>query len=858
MDKLSLNDFFDNLERLEVNYCVLHGWSSLPDHLPSDLDIVVAPEDIGKLEKLLWNYSNGRLAQLLQHETSCFYFVVAVRNQDDVSFLPVDAATDYRRNGHIFFTANTLLNQRRRWKNIWVAAPHVEFKYSVAKKILKGVMPDYQKARFRELLHELGDEAPALTRCLFGQKTGDLFISWLSNENWNAIAVNLPRLKRALLWHASKQDPLNSIRYWISESRRMWRRWCYPTGLLVAMLGPDGAGKSTLIRALGKDLEPAFRRIESFHFRPRLGSRGGEEGPVTDPHGKPPYSQFISILKLLYYILDYNLGYLLKVRLSLTSSSLVFFDRYSDDLLVDPLRYRYGGPLWFARLARYCLPRPDLFLVLDAPEGRLLARKREVSPKELSRQREGYHRLAGELFNAASIDSSLPLEKVSRNAQEVILDYLHSRYRERRHLWFYNNDEETLKWISSVLFFSPGQICFAFMNSLPLDYKTQWRSQQLFEWLAFKDGRGYLIPSSPRQARATALRLYNAQTIKARFLKKLLTAGLRGRPARFFSQKTCLLMHRDMQREEISQVSILAEISRILGNQDLNFAISLGTPGPHRKPVVQVFTPDGRILGYAKIGWDSVTEALVKNEAEVLHKLATASFATFKTPTVLSINRWHDRFLCVQSGPELKTETAPQQFTSHYATAIEELGRINIEWTSLRNSKFWESLKQQIVNVQDSYYRQILESGTSCVLTWLRESSLPFHFRHGDFTPWNTRLLNGHLFLFDWEYSNPASSPGWDLFHFFVYTLWLIKSFSPVRICQTFRDDQTVSAWINRYLENFSIRPAAFRPLFLLYLLDRLAFYASEEPNNFSVLQYFSTMINEWTSEEYQFQCLNA
>ena len=57
----------------------------------------------------------------------------------------------------------------------------------------------------------------------------------------------------------------------------------------------------------------------------------------------------------------------------------MLFDRYHGDLLVDPRRYRYGGPMSLARLIVRFMPQPDLVFFLDATPEILLARKQEVS-----------------------------------------------------------------------------------------------------------------------------------------------------------------------------------------------------------------------------------------------------------------------------------------------------------------------------------------------------------------------------------------------------------------------------------------------------------------------------------------------
>ena len=100
---------------------------------------------------------------------------------------------------------------------------------------------------------------------------------------------------------------------------------------------------------------------------------------VTAPHSRPPRSLVGSLAKAVYWVLDYTLGYYLKIRPALVRSTLVLFDRYLVDALIDPRRYRYGGPRWVLHLVWSLIPKPDLVILLDAPPEVLRARKQEVS-----------------------------------------------------------------------------------------------------------------------------------------------------------------------------------------------------------------------------------------------------------------------------------------------------------------------------------------------------------------------------------------------------------------------------------------------------------------------------------------------
>ena len=122
--------------------------------------------------------------------------------------MPVDAATDDRRDGRVCCSADGLLTGQRQWQGLWVSAPEAEFGYLLAKDALQGAISAQQKPRLQELRQELGDKAEAITRRLFGARLGERVTQWMMTENWTAL-VPSPRLRRALLWQALWHDPLN-------------------------------------------------------------------------------------------------------------------------------------------------------------------------------------------------------------------------------------------------------------------------------------------------------------------------------------------------------------------------------------------------------------------------------------------------------------------------------------------------------------------------------------------------------------------------------------------------------------------------------------------------------------------------
>jgi hypothetical protein len=167
---------------------------------------------------------------------------------------PVEATTDDRRDGRVFYSADELLTGQGQWQGLWVSAPEVEFGYLLTKKVLQGAITVQQKPRLQALRQELGAKAAAIAQRLFGCRLGERVTQWMTTENWTALECHLPRLRRALLWQALCHDPLNLLRYWIPEGARMWRQWRYPQHHRARHSVPPlqpGQGRSRLRRRGG-------------------------------------------------------------------------------------------------------------------------------------------------------------------------------------------------------------------------------------------------------------------------------------------------------------------------------------------------------------------------------------------------------------------------------------------------------------------------------------------------------------------------------------------------------------------------------------------------------------------------------
>jgi thymidylate kinase len=200
-----------------------------------------------------------------------------------------------------------------------------------------------------------------------------------------------------------------------------------PRGMCIVMMGPDGVGKSTMRVHLLQRLGPLFRNTKSYHFRPRVIGRIGPGRPIQQPHSMKPRGRISSVLYLLVIFVDYWLGYMLHIRPLLKDSSLIVLDRYFVDILIDPVRYRYGGPMWLAHCLQWLIPPRDVFfLVLDADEHVIYSRKTELPFNEVVRQRQAYVDWAKTHSNSLVVRTECGAEECAAEAVRGILKYLNA------------------------------------------------------------------------------------------------------------------------------------------------------------------------------------------------------------------------------------------------------------------------------------------------------------------------------------------------------------------------------------------------------------------------------------------------
>lgn len=426
-----LQSVLELLAANDIPYCILHGYESYPARVASDVDCVMEsallPQRLGALLRANRRHLGADLVQWIQHESTAHYFVLATEDGPRWQFLSLDVSSDYRRNGRVFYEGHEILSSRRPHRDCWVPAPPIEFGCYLVKKIAKGALGEEHGERLTALYRRDPSGAERAVTRFWRGRHADVIITAAASGRWGAVQRRMPAIRSDLLWPGTLREAWSCGRYWTAEVGRRVRRWRAPTGAHVVLLGADGSGKSTVVQALSAALAPAFRRVTALHLAPALFRYRRAGRTVSAPHGQRPRSLPGSLAKAVYWLLDYSLGYYVRVRSALARSTLVLFDRYLLDALADPRRYRYGGPPRLLPLIWRLVPKPDLVILLDAPTDVLRSRKQEVAVAETERVTGAYRRIVMTSGIGHIVDAAQPVDGVVRAAGAVILDFLRAR-----------------------------------------------------------------------------------------------------------------------------------------------------------------------------------------------------------------------------------------------------------------------------------------------------------------------------------------------------------------------------------------------------------------------------------------------
>jgi thymidylate kinase len=414
---------FQALDRANLRWCLLRGEAGR-NQASGDIDLLVSPADLHPLRRVIGQLGFAPVPAWGHGSHS--FFLGYDRAMDQ--WVKLDVVTEIAFGAGFALATGAeaaCLERRHRKGHVSLLDDEDAFWALLLHRLLdKGSIPQDSATCLRELAMVARGDGPlaAVVDAFSPPDCSAVRLLDLARDgDWEALIAFGPQLAaswrrrgRAAVW---RRRSANTAARWAGRLLRLR----YRRGLSVAVLAPDGAGKTTLVQGLR----------DTFAFPTHTIYMGLYQGHA----GRSDRSLLrgVSLASRLCTVWTrwlegaYHRG----------RGQLVVFDRYVTDALLlsrQPLGAVSRARRW---LVAHCVPAPGLMVVLDAPGATLHQRKGEHDVEMLEARRRAYQVLAQEArwgarsrgpYGAVVIDATQSANHVRREVTAAVWHLYQQRW----------------------------------------------------------------------------------------------------------------------------------------------------------------------------------------------------------------------------------------------------------------------------------------------------------------------------------------------------------------------------------------------------------------------------------------------
>jgi thymidylate kinase len=414
----------------QVRYAVLRNYACLPQtNVSRDIDIVITKQDLKRIKVSMLQIMeslNWKLVNYLKSDRLTTFVCGKLDENDGALLVQWDFFVHTSVYGIVLMSAEECLKNRIFNGILYHVTPEIEF---LDKYLYYLAVGQPYPEKYGLLKQKMGgnEYVQKILKTVFGCETIEKCDYSSSHQlRFHALAHRLSTSISSL--GELFGFIMSYIENYLSSS----------TGFSIGFTGVDGVGKTTVIHALLQELSSIFSNAHVLlHFRPGIYGNLGEVAHKTGlkktvdnnfekPHRGTKTGRLSSLLRLIYYTVDYQLGFWLKVKSTTRFTKLVIFDRYYTDVICDGRRSRiFLSERFLTNWGRCLVPSLDFMIFLIADPEKIRQRKNELTLNEIKLIQEREIRLATQP-NCLLVKN----EDTPRNAVYQVLQFVF----ERQHL----------------------------------------------------------------------------------------------------------------------------------------------------------------------------------------------------------------------------------------------------------------------------------------------------------------------------------------------------------------------------------------------------------------------------------------
>lgn len=428
------------INRLNLNYCVVSNPSTLPDCCVSDIDLIYTGVSERALSKLINTIEEETGAVCIQQVTTGYKeysYMLAIKSGSEIEKIQLDFFEHlYHKDFGIIMKGDRILARKRKEKCFYIPSDLDALVYTVMRRLAKGQFTEshYQfvKVLYNRIDVQIREREKKQAQTLWS------VIEAIVDGEFESIRNDFD-LAKCIKDNASKNSLKDIISIFGFKMFKFFpRRLFCPLGMSIAFLAPDGAGKTSIINHFYNDsfYQDYFASVVNRYFRPRLLKNLGhyntfdpkeEINTNPDPHSVQLNSVTKSIIRFMFYNVDFILGNAFVIYPHKVKRNLIIYDRYFYDYFADMKRYQYNLPEWIPALFSWMIPKPDIVFVLDAPANVIHQRKPELTLCEIDEITRRFKQNSRFFGNCYFVDVDKSLEDITRDIRLIVYEYLLDR-----------------------------------------------------------------------------------------------------------------------------------------------------------------------------------------------------------------------------------------------------------------------------------------------------------------------------------------------------------------------------------------------------------------------------------------------